>query len=220
MAFAPAVIVRHHGERRIAHLRLPRQLGLLQVGHADHIRPPAPIQPALRPCRELRPLHTHIRSAQLADHPHLLASLLKRLRHHRAHRIAKGHMRHHALPKKRPLARKRPIDKLIRNHEVHRFMLFLQTPHRRHGQDVLHAQHLHPVNVRAKVQLARQNPVPTPMPRQKRHPPPIELTHHVRVRRRPKRRLDHLLLQPRQPGHRVQPAAANNPNLNLLHTAP
>src|ERR1019366_8506928 len=43
VAGVPAVVVRHHGHRRVADLGLARQLGFLEVGHADHVHPPTPV---------------------------------------------------------------------------------------------------------------------------------------------------------------------------------
>src|SRR5262245_34613840 len=40
----PAVVVRDQGERRVAELGFARELRFLQVGHADDVQPPRPIQ--------------------------------------------------------------------------------------------------------------------------------------------------------------------------------
>ncbi len=90
--------------------------------------------------------------------------------------------------------------------------------HRRHRKNPLHAQHLHRIDIRAEVQLARQDPVTPSMPRQKRHPAPLQLAQRKHLRRLAKRRLHPLFPHIRQARHRIQPAAADNPNLCLHQT--
>ena len=98
---APAVVVGHHRHRRVADLRLPRQLRLLQVGHADHVSAPAPIQVRLGAGRKLRPFHAHVRSAALTDNALLIARIGNRLRHHAAHRIAESNMGNNSVAEER-----------------------------------------------------------------------------------------------------------------------
>jgi hypothetical protein len=43
MLVVPAVVVGHHGDRRVAKLRLAGELRLRHVGHADHVAAPAPV---------------------------------------------------------------------------------------------------------------------------------------------------------------------------------
>ena len=59
----PAVVVGDQRERRVADLRLARELGLLQVRHADDVHAPRAIQLRLGQRRELRPFHVHVGAA-------------------------------------------------------------------------------------------------------------------------------------------------------------
>ena len=59
----PAVVVGDERQRRVADLRLARELGLLQVRHADDVHAPRAIQLRLGQRRELRPFHVHVGAA-------------------------------------------------------------------------------------------------------------------------------------------------------------
>src|SRR3984957_11689692 len=216
----PAVIIRHHRDGHIAKLGLARQLRFLQVGHADHVHAHPAIHIRFRSRRKLRPFHAQIGSAALAHHAGLLARGLHHRRQFSTHRLGKRNVGHHAATEKRIHTMPRAIEKLIGNHKLQRFMLFLQRSHGRNRNDPLHPELFEPVNIRAKIQLAGQNAVPAPMPRQKRHLAPFQRPAHVGVRRRPKRRLHPHLFHPAQPGHRIQPAAPDDPNLRLCHRSP
>ena len=60
----PAVVVGDERDGRVADLGLAGQLRLLQVGHADDVHPPALVEPRLGQRRELGPLHAHVGAAQ------------------------------------------------------------------------------------------------------------------------------------------------------------
>ena len=60
----PAVEIGDHGDRRVANLRLARELGLRHVGHADHRIAEVLVGQALGERGELRPLHAHIGAAR------------------------------------------------------------------------------------------------------------------------------------------------------------
>ena len=66
----PAVIIGDHGRRHVADLGFPRQLGFLQIRHADHVHPPAPIYVRFGLGREGRPLHAQVGSAAMAADLH------------------------------------------------------------------------------------------------------------------------------------------------------
>ena len=61
----PAVVVGGERQRREAELGLARELRLLQVRHADHVRAPAPVELRLGARRELRPFHADVRAARV-----------------------------------------------------------------------------------------------------------------------------------------------------------
>ena len=218
MAFAPAVVIGHHGERRVAHLGFAGQLGLLQVGHADHIGAPAAIKIALGAGRELRALNTDVGAPNLADHANRMTSALKGLRDHRTHRVAKADMGHDAIAEEASLPGKGTVDELVGNDKVRGLVLLFERTDRRDRKDVFDAKHLHAIDIGAEVELAGRDAMALAMAREEGDGTPIKLADHVRVRRRTKRCLDHLFPQVCQSGHGVQAAAADNANLYLLHS--
>ena len=137
-----------------------------------------------------------------------------RFEHHarelRTDGMREADVRDQALAEKRRDAPTGAIDKLIGNHEIERLVLFFERSDRAQRQNALHAQRLESVDIGAKIQLRRRNPVTTPVPRQKRDFPARQLPDHVVVRRRAPRRLDRALLLRFKFRHRVQPAAADD----------
>ena len=61
----------------------------------------------------------------------------------------------------------RAIEKLVRNNEIQRLVLFLQRPHSRDRNDALDPKLLESMNVCAKIQFARQNSMAASMASQK-----------------------------------------------------
>ena len=61
----PAIVIGHHGDSDVADLGLARELGFLEIGHADHVHAPASIQIRFGQRRKRRPLHAQIRAALL-----------------------------------------------------------------------------------------------------------------------------------------------------------
>ena len=112
----------------------------------------------------------------------------------------------------------RSIEKLIGDDEVQRLMFFLQRSDSRDGNDALDPQLLEPVNVGAKVQLTGQNAMAASMARKKRHLASLQRAAHVGVGRRAKRRFHPHFLHLAQPGHGVQPAAADNSDFRLCQS--
>jgi len=56
----PAVVVRHQSNRRVGDLCFPRQLGLLQVGHADHVDVPTSVETRFGARAEQRTFHAKV----------------------------------------------------------------------------------------------------------------------------------------------------------------
>ena len=81
----------------------------------------------------------------------------------------------------------RPVEKLVRQHDVARMVLFLKTADGRHGDDPAHSERAERPNVRAVVDFVRSDPVPAPVPRQKKDRPPVKRSADNRIRRIPER---------------------------------
>ena len=195
----PAIVVRHHGDRDVADLGLARQLGLLQVGHADHVHAPASVQfdSALR--RKRRPFHAEVRAARASTStpvgaqawPTTSASC-------RADRIGEADVRHQAFAEKGGRAAARAVEKLVGDHEIERPVLLLERADRAERNDPLHAQLFDAVDVGAEVHLRRRDAMPAAVPGQKCHLFARQLAHDVIVRRRAPGRVEDSLLLRRQ----------------------
>ena len=114
----------------------------------------------------------------------------------------------------RPL---RAIDELIGDDDVERLVFLLQAADRAGREDVLHAQHLHPEDVGAEVQLRRRQPVAGAVAREKRDALAAQRAEHVRTRRIAERRRQRHLAAVGHLGHVVQAAAADDADLDSFH---
>ena len=129
-----------------------------------------------------------------------------------AERMGETHMGDEAVAEEGRHASLRSIEELIRDHEVERFVLFLETPHRARREDVLDAKQLEAVDVRAEIELGREQPVPRAMTREEGDALAAERSEHVRRGRRPERCLDAALFPIGELRHVVQAAAADDAN--------
>src|SRR5207253_7872750 len=127
-------------------------------------------------------------------------------------------MRHNAVSKKSRSPRIRAIDELVRNHKVGRLMLLFERPYRGDRKNPFHSQHLHREEVGAKVQLARQYPMTSSMPRKKSNAAPLKFAKNKRIRRIAKRRRHALFTHTGKSRHGVQATASDDANLCLLQT--
>ena len=107
----------------------------------------------------------------------------------------------------------RPIEELIGHDDVERLVFLLQAADGARRQDALDAEHLEAVDVRAEVQLRRQDAVPDAVARQKRDALAAQRADHVRPGRIAERRRDGLLFAVGQLRHVVQAAAADDADL-------
>ena len=115
----PAVVVGHHGDRRVANLGLAGELGLGHVGHADHVAAPAAVEVALGARRELRTFHDEVgAAARRRQCCSSRAAASTRSTSSRAHGIGHRHMRHAARPEEALLAREGAVDELVDQHEM------------------------------------------------------------------------------------------------------
>ena len=125
-------------------------------------------------------------------------------------------MRDHAVAKKRGDPVARAIVKLVGNQKIERLQIFLQRADRAHGNNSLHAQLLHGVNVGAVVDFRRQKAVPARVPGEKSHALPFQRSHDQRVGWISERRLDAHFARLFEPRHVVQAAAADDANANFF----
>jgi hypothetical protein len=109
----------------------------------------------------------------------------------------------------------RAVEKLIWDNKIQGLVFFLQRTHRRHRHDSLNPKLLESMNIGPEIEFARKDTMPAPVPRQKGDLAALEHPAYIRVRRRAERRLHADLFHLRQSGHRIKPAAANNPYFHL-----
>ena len=121
-------------------------------------------------------------------------------------------VRHETFTEKRADPSARAVVELVGHHELLRLEFLPQTAHGARRQDPFDAEHLHRVDVRAKVQLARQQPVPGAVAREKRDAPAAQRRQNQGRRRLAERGVDDPFLAIGQLGHVVQAAAANDAN--------
>src|SRR5215218_5912136 len=88
----PAVVVRDERERRVANLRLARELRLLQVRHADNVHAPRAVDVRLGLRRERRPLHADVGSAAVYVDLRGAAGLFEHVAEVFAHRVREGYV--------------------------------------------------------------------------------------------------------------------------------
>src|SRR5574337_85521 len=120
LCLMPDIVIGYQGQRRIADLSLPTELGLLQIGHPDDIDSPLPIDPRLRPGRKLRSLDTQVCAAMVYSRPYRPPGCEQQLAQGRTGRIGEAHMRDEAISEERADPPLCPIKKLIRNDDIQR----------------------------------------------------------------------------------------------------
>ena len=85
------------------------------------------------------------------------------------------------------------IEELRRQHDVARLVLLLQRADRGDADDPAHAERAQRADIRAMIQLVRQDAMAAPVPREKIDLPSRELAAEDDIRRRAERRLDGVL---------------------------
>src|SRR6185295_10741819 len=155
-------------ERRIANLRLARELRLLQVRHADDVHAPRAIDIRLRHTRERRSLHAEISPATMRLHIRRATRFLQHITKSPTNRMCKRNVRDNPFTKECRLlhARSCAIEKLIGNHHVERRVLLLQRSDRRRRENTLDTKQLHRVDVRAKWNFSRRQSMTNTVTRQ------------------------------------------------------
>ncbi len=212
MLFVPAIVVGDHGDRHVTDLGFARELGLLQIGHADHVHAPTAIDVGFGLGGKRRALHAEVSTAL----GHVNASLDARFPHDlgklRADRIGEADVRHQSFAEKSGDAAARAVEKLVRNYEFERRVFFLEGADGAQRNNPLDAERFEAVDVGAEIQLRRGDAMAAAMARKKRDLFPGQLSDDIVVRRPAPRRVDGQLLLYFKARHRIQSAAADNPN--------
>ena len=110
---------------------------------------------------------------------------------------------------------KSAIDELVGDNEIGWLVLFLQGANCRDGENALHSEFLEGVDIGPEVQLRREDAVTATVAREERNPVSFQFAENEWVRWIPKGRFDAFFVDVGKSGHRVKPAAADNPDLRL-----
>ena len=129
--------------------------------------------------------------------------------------MREAHMRDEPAPEERADAALGTVEELIGNDDVERLHLGAEAADRAGRQDRADAEHLHPEDVRAEVQLGRRDAVAGAVPREECHLAPAQRADEVGPRGIPERRCQRDFFSLRQIGHVVQAAPTNDPDLDL-----
>src|ERR1700722_3220981 len=213
--FVPAIIVRHQHQGRVTHLRFAREPRFLHRTHADHARAPASVEIRFDARRELRTLHTKIRSAAVNLRTARAGRGDQILRKIRADRISERHMYDEAVAEESFRALKCAIDKLIWNYQLTGMNFFFQAARRRHRNQMRHAELLHPQNIGARIYFRRQYSMAASVTRKKNNFDVTDASLVKRIRRTAERRFELHQLDLVQPLHLIEAAAADHPEYIL-----
>src|SRR5688572_4671924 len=88
----PAVVIGNKRYRRVTDLGLARQLGLLEIGHADQIHAPAAVNVGLGLRRKLGALHTDVGTAALYPNVRLSRAFLNDVGEQSAQRFGEAYV--------------------------------------------------------------------------------------------------------------------------------
>src|SRR5260370_27606631 len=143
------------------------------------------------------------------------AGVSKNARHLAASGVRKRHVNDEPFSKKSGDAILRPVEKLVWDEKLSRTQILLWRTNRAYGDDPLHSQQLHRVNVRAVIDLARQDAMPAAVARQKRHALSFQRAKHDGIGRIAERRFHANLARVRQSAHGIEPAPSADADRRL-----
>src|SRR5215216_5112494 len=111
----PAIVISNERERRVADLRLARELRFLKIRHADDVHSPGAIDLRLSQGRESRSFHAQIRATAMRFHVSNSTRLLQHIAKTPTNRMRKRDVRDDPVTEERRLSNSpsRAIKKLI-----------------------------------------------------------------------------------------------------------
>jgi len=110
------------------------------------------------------------------------------------------------------------VEELVGNHELQRFVLFLERSNGRDGDDALDAELLESVDIGAEIELARHEAMAASVTREERDLATLEGAADVRVRRGTERGSDFDFLYFCKAGHGIESTAADDADFRLRQT--
>ena len=220
MVGMPAVEVGDHGDRRVADFGLAGELGLGQIGHADHRVPEALIGEALGERRELRALDADIGAAPGNRDIFRLGGRGEVKAQARADGMRHRHMRHAACAEEGVGAMIGAVDELIDQHEGAGRQLFLEGAAGRQRDKVGDPRPLERVNIGAVVDVGGREPVALVVARQEHDGEPVDAAHAERRRGLAPWAFDALLAHVLEARQIVDARTADDPQYRFRHVVP
>ena len=199
----------------VADLGFARELGFLQVGHADDVGAPTAIEIRLGLGGELRAFHADIGAAEFADHADGSAGVRGCIGDGGADRIAESDVADDAVAEERGDAMERAIDELVGNDEVGGLVLFLERSDGGDREDALHAELFEGVNIGAEVEFRGKNAMAAAVAREEGDFAAFQFAENEGIGWVAEGRLDALFVLIGKAGHGIEPAAADDADFRL-----
>src|SRR5271167_2529111 len=206
----PAVVVCNHGDGGVAEFRFASELRFRHVGHANDFPPMGTMEIGFGKGGELRPLHANIGAPAMHGNAGGHASICQDGRELRAGRLVKGDVSDDAVAKESRLAALGAIDKLIHDQEFPRAQILLKRADSADGNDTLHAEKFHGVDVGPEIQLAGSETMAAAVTREKYHPLAFDSANNKCIGRLAERGLDADFARVREAAHEIEATAADN----------
>ena len=207
----PAVVVGDHGQGGVADLRLPGELGFLQVGHADEVGSPTSGRGSTRPgSRTAGPPCRRRCPPRGRSPPPLRRPRARRPERRRAEGAGEAHVAHEAVPEERGVALERPVHELVGDDHVERLVLLLERAHGGDGEDALHPQRLQGPEVGLEGQLGGEEAVAAGVPGEEGDRAALERPEHEGVGGLAEGRVDRDLADVLEALHLVEAAAPDD----------
>ena len=163
----PTIIVGDHRHGGIGDLGFARAFGFAEIGHADDVVAELVIRQRFGAGTECRSFHIHIRATIVNGRARTFRTAQDDFPQLLTNGVGEGDVADNAAPKKGVLEiALGPVEELVRQHDIARFVFFLQGADGADADDPGDAEFFHGPEIRAMVQLAWQNPVSATVTRQ------------------------------------------------------
>src|SRR4030088_2990118 len=165
----PAIIIRDHGDRRVADFSFSGELRFGNVRHTDYFKAQLAVDVGFGERGKLRAFHADIGAAAMHPHFGAVAGFAEHAGELRANRFRESYVRGDAIAKKSRYAVTSAIVKLVGNQEIERLQIFLQRAYGADRNDSLNTKLFHGMNVGAIVYFRGKKAVSSRMACEKRH---------------------------------------------------
>ena len=169
----PTIVIGNHRHARERDLRFACELRFRKICHSDDVETIATVEFRFRSRRKRRPVHVHIGATVVNLHFQFSRCFGKQVAQTRADWFGETDVRNNAFAEKCVCAAlARPIVKLRRQENITRRIFFLQAANGRDANNPANVKRAQRINIRAMIQLVRQNPMTASVSWQKINLPP------------------------------------------------